>query len=93
MSSNSNQFVGDAPFNIIICVCVCVCSPPGYSEWYCHVCQELEEEKVSKVRKLDSIHFTLGILHALAEHKIRKEAWLVVCPNNAHFDQSLVQFV
>ncbi len=27
------------------------------------------------------------------EHKIRKAAWLVVCPNNAHLDQSLVQFV
>ncbi len=36
---------------------------------------------------------SLDTAFRLAEHKIRKSAWLVVCQNNAHFDQSLVQFV
>ncbi len=35
----------------------------------------------------------LPLCNRPAEHEIRKAAWLVVCLNNAHFDQSLVQFV
>ncbi len=54
---------------------------------------ESEQQKQSQQLNLEAILLKEEKLVTTlqAEHKIRKAAWLVVCLNNAHFDQSLVQ--